>query len=154
MLFEHILLNTASLQNAVKWTELGSSLWNKISCWRWLDITIVRHPLYSSDFTPCNFCLFPKLKTPGESRFEDSEKVKSAVTFDDFHEAFTKWVAPYNKSIEVRASVLWRILQFCTSLKVINISAEEVSKLLECTSYFENQWSNDFRQVINPSFIF
>lgn len=29
-------------------------------------------------------------KTPGESRFEDSEKVKSAVTFDDFHEAFTK----------------------------------------------------------------
>lgn len=135
-LWTHPTKDPASLQNAVKGTELGSSLCNEISCWRWLDIKLfVTLSIVQTLLDVTFVCSLSWRKTPGESRFEDIEKTKEAVTFN---EDFTKWLARYNKSIEVRASLLWRMLQFCTSLKFINISAEEVSKLLKCTAYFGN----------------
>ena len=43
-----------------------------------IDIKTVRHPPYSPELAPCDFCLFPKLK--GGCRYETIEEVKEAVT--------------------------------------------------------------------------
>ncbi len=57
----------------------------------------------SIDFAPCDFCLFPKLRS---CRYETIEKIKEAVTKvtdtlaqEDFHGAFQKLLEMYNKCI-------------------------------------------------------
>ena len=59
-----------------------------------MSIKTVRHPLYSPDLAPCDFCLFPKLTG---CRCETIEEIKEAVTKfidtltqEDFHGAFQK----------------------------------------------------------------
>ena len=42
-----------------------------------MGIRTVPHPLYSPDFAPCDFCLFPKLRG---CRYERIEEMKEAVT--------------------------------------------------------------------------
>ena len=43
-------------------------------------IKTVRHPPYSPNFAPCDFCLFPKLKEKLRgSRYETIEEMKEAV---------------------------------------------------------------------------
>ena len=56
-----------------------------------MGIKTVPHPPYSSDLAPCDFWLFPKLRS---CRYETNEKMKKAVakvidtlTQDDFHGA-------------------------------------------------------------------
>ena len=63
----------------------------------------VSHPLYSSDHTPCDFWLFPKLRG---CRYETIEEMKEAVTKvidmltqEDFHGALKKLLERYNKCI-------------------------------------------------------
>ena len=58
---------------------------------------------YSPDLAPCNFWLFPKLRS---CRYETTEEMKEAVTKvidtltqEDFHEAFKKLLERYNRSI-------------------------------------------------------
>ena len=60
--------------------------------------TVPRRP-YSPDLTPCDFCLFPKLRG---CRYETIEEIKEAVTKvidmltqEDFHEAFQKLLERY-----------------------------------------------------------
>ena len=57
-----------------------------------MDIKTVRHPPYSIDSAPCDFCLFPKLRG---CRYETIEEMKEAVTKvidtltkEDFHGVF------------------------------------------------------------------
>ena len=57
-----------------------------------MGIKTVPQPPYSSDFAPCDFWLFPKLRG---CRYETTEEIKEAVTKvidtltqDDFHGAF------------------------------------------------------------------
>ena len=64
-----------------------------------MGIKTVPHPLYSPDFAPCNFCLFPKLRG---CRYETIEEIKEAVTKvidmltqEDFHGAFQKLLERY-----------------------------------------------------------
>ena len=71
-----------------------------------MGINTVPHPPYSSDLTPCDFCLFPKLRG---SRYETTEEMKEAVTKvidtltqEDFHGAFQKLLERYNKCITAR----------------------------------------------------
>ena len=47
-----------------------------------MGIKTARHPSYSQDFAPCDFCLFPKLKEKLRSccRYETIEEMKEAVT--------------------------------------------------------------------------
>ena len=52
-------------------------------------IKTVRHPSYSPDFTPCDFCLFPKLRS---CRYETNEEMKEAVT--KFIDTLTPWGFP------------------------------------------------------------
>ena len=59
-----------------------------------MGIKTVRHPLYSPDLAPCDFCLFPKLRG---CRYETIEEMKEAVTKvidtltqEDFHGTFQK----------------------------------------------------------------
>ena len=66
-----------------------------------MGIKIVRHPPYSLDFAPCDFCLFPKLRG---CRYETIEEMKEAVTKvidtltqENFHGAFQKFLEGYNK---------------------------------------------------------
>ena len=60
-------------------------------------------PFYSPDLAPCDFWLFPKLRS---CRYETIEEMKEAVTTvidtltqEDFHGAFQKFLERYNKCI-------------------------------------------------------
>ena len=68
-----------------------------------MDINTVRHPPYSPDLTPSDFCSFPKLRG---CRYETIEDMKEAVmkvidtfTQEDFDGAFEKLLERYNKCI-------------------------------------------------------
>ena len=68
-----------------------------------MGINTVRHPPYSPDLAPYDFCLFPKLTG---CRFETIEEMKEAVTKvidtltqEDFHRAFQELLERYNKCI-------------------------------------------------------
>ena len=68
-----------------------------------MDIKKDRHPPYSPDLAPCDFCLFPKLRG---CRYETIEEMKEAVTKvidtltqEDVHRAFQKLLERYNKCI-------------------------------------------------------
>ena len=64
------------------------------------------HPPYSPDLTPCDFCLFPKLRG---CRYETIEEMKEAVTKvidtltqEDFQRTFEKLLERHNKCIAAR----------------------------------------------------
>ena len=68
-----------------------------------MGIKTVPHPPYSPDLTPCNFCLFPKLRG---YHYETIEVMKEAVTKvidtltqKDFHGAFQHLLERFNKCI-------------------------------------------------------
>ena len=68
-----------------------------------MGIKTVRHPRYSPDLAPCDFCLFPKLRG---CRYETIEEMKEAatkvidtLTLKDFYGAFEKLLERYNKCI-------------------------------------------------------
>ena len=68
-----------------------------------MGIKTVTYPPYSSDFAPCDFCIFPKLRG---CRYERIEEVKEAatnvidmLTQEDFHGTFKKFMERYNKCI-------------------------------------------------------
>ena len=64
-----------------------------------MGIKTVPHPPYSPDLAPCDFCLFPKLRS---CRYETIEEIKEAVTkvIDALiHGAFQKLLEWYNKCI-------------------------------------------------------
>ena len=65
-----------------------------------MGIKTVPHRPYSPDLTPCDFCLFPKLRG---CRYETTEEMKEAVTKvidtliqEGFHRAFQKSLERYN----------------------------------------------------------
>ena len=64
-----------------------------------MGIKTVPHPPYSPDFTPCDFCLFPKLRgcryETIEEMGEDVTKVIDTLTEEDFHGAFQKLLERY-----------------------------------------------------------
>ena len=56
-----------------------------------MGIKTVRHPLYSPDLAPCDFCLFPKHRhCRYEEMKKDVTKVIDTLTQEDFHRAFQK----------------------------------------------------------------
>ena len=64
-----------------------------------MGIKTVPQPPYSLDLVPCDFWLFPKLRS---CRYETIEEMKKAVTkvidrltHEDFHEAFQKLLEWY-----------------------------------------------------------
>ena len=68
-----------------------------------MGIKTVPQPPYSPDLTPCNFCLFPKLRS---CRYETIEEMKEAVTKvidtltqENFPGAFQKLLERNNKCI-------------------------------------------------------
>ena len=68
-----------------------------------MGMKTVRHSPYSPDLSPCDFCLFPKLRG---CRYETIEEMKEAVTKvidtltqEDFHGTFQKLLERYNKCI-------------------------------------------------------
>ena len=68
-----------------------------------IGIKTVRLPPYSSDFAPCDFWLFPKLRG---CRYETIEEMKEAVTNvidtltqKNFNGVFQKLLEQYNKCI-------------------------------------------------------
>jgi len=45
------------------------------------QVCVLHHPPYSSDLSPCDYFLFPKLKLPLKGHlFEDVQDIKAAVT--------------------------------------------------------------------------
>ena len=65
---------------------------------------------YSRDLTPCDFCLFPKLKgcrcVAIEEMKEAVTKVIDTLTQEDFDWAFQKLLERYNKCIAARGDCL------------------------------------------------
>ena len=59
-----------------------------------MSIKTVPPPPYSPDLTPCDFCLFPKLRGYRYETIEEMEeavtKVIDTLTQEDFHGAFQK----------------------------------------------------------------
>ena len=72
-----------------------------------MGIKTVPQPCYSPDLTPCDFCLFPKLKKKLRGcRYETIKEMKEAVTKvidtltqEDFHGAFKNLLKRYSKCI-------------------------------------------------------
>ena len=71
-----------------------------------MGIKTVPQPPYSPDLAPCDFWLFPKLRS---CRYEIIEEMKEAVmkvidtlTQEDFHGAFQKLLEQYIKCIAAR----------------------------------------------------
>lgn len=70
-----------------------------------MDIKTIRHPPYSSDLVPCEFCLFLKLQeNPNGSCYETIEEAKETVTRvidtqEGFHGIFQKLLEQYNKCV-------------------------------------------------------
>jgi hypothetical protein len=62
-------------------------------------MTVIPHPPYSHDFTPCDFLLFPKMKVKRKGRRlntieeiqAESQRMFDTLTEKDFQEAFQKW---------------------------------------------------------------
>ena len=68
-----------------------------------MGIKKVRHPPYSLDLAPCDFCLFAKLR---DCHYDTIEEMKEAVrkvidtlTQEDFHGVFQKLLERYKKCI-------------------------------------------------------
>ena len=64
----------------------------------------VPQPPYSPDLAPCDFCLFPKLRS---GRYETIEEMKEAMTKvidtltqEDFHEAFQKLLERHKNALQ------------------------------------------------------
>jgi hypothetical protein len=63
------------------------------------NMVIIHHPSYSPDLAPCNFALFPKLKTKLKGRhFEtvsdiqrELQAVIDSINENYFHSAFEAW---------------------------------------------------------------
>ena len=67
-----------------------------------MGIKTVRHPPYSPDLAPCDFCLFPKLRGCRYETIEMKEavtKVIDMLTQEDFDGAFQKLLEWHNKCI-------------------------------------------------------
>ena len=71
-----------------------------------MDIKTLLQPPYSSDISPCYFCLFPKLRG---CRYKTIDEIKVAVTKvidkitqKDFHGAFLKLLERYNTWIAAK----------------------------------------------------
>ena len=62
-----------------------------------MGIKTVPHRPYSTDFAPCDFCLFPKLVIRQLRRWKRLRR--RSLTRSDFHEAFQKLLERYNKCI-------------------------------------------------------
>ena len=68
-----------------------------------MGIKTVPYPPYSPDFAPCDFWLFPKLRSCRYETIEEMKetltKVIDTLTQEDFHGAFQKLLEQYNKCI-------------------------------------------------------
>ena len=68
-----------------------------------MGIKTVSHPPYSRDLAPCDFWLFPKLRSCGYETIEEKKeavtKVIDTLTQEDFHGGFQKLLEQYNKCI-------------------------------------------------------
>ena len=68
-----------------------------------MGIKTVCYPPYSSDLAPCDFWLFPKLRSCCYEKIEEMKeavtKVIDTLTQEDFHGAFQKLLEWYNKCI-------------------------------------------------------
>ena len=103
-------------------------------CLTKMGIKTVPHPHYSSEFAPCKFWLFPKLRG---CRYEIIEEMKETVTKvidtltqEGFRGAFQKLLERYNKCIAARGDDFEEGLEFhvCTINK--NAHSKKVSKLI------------------------
>ena len=71
------------------------------------NISLVRQPPYSPDLAPCDFFLFPKIKTKLKGRrFQDVTEIKEnatrelrAIPEQAFQECFQQWKIRWNKCI-------------------------------------------------------
>jgi hypothetical protein len=62
-------------------------------------MSVIPHPPYSPDLTPCGFFLFPEMKSKLKGRrfatieeiHAESQRMLDALTGKDFQEAFHKW---------------------------------------------------------------
>ena len=131
------------------------------SCSFWLNLTLLP---YSTNLTPCDFFLFPSLKTKLQgTRFETSEAVlkKSEAILKDLaknglHHGFEEWQQRCKKCIQQGGGVLWKIpckhwawaikrlwkkisLSLCWSAKVF--LPEHFFRMFICGPQVGNPWS-------------
>ena len=81
-----------------------------------MGINTVRHPPYSPDLAPCDFCLFPKFRGCHYETIEEMKegvtKVINMLTQEDVYEAFQKLLELYNKCIAAGGDYFEGVLEF------------------------------------------
>jgi len=88
---------------------------NLSDVWEFLaqnNITTLPHPPYSPDLAPCDFFLFPKLKThPKGYQFGTVENVQAAATralnnisSEDFLHCYEEWQQSWNRCIRSKGA--------------------------------------------------
>ena len=94
------------------------------------QITLVTQPLYSPDFAPCNFWLFPKLKSPLKGkRFQTVDEIQENMTGQLMVTRRTVWSpkVPTLKGTEVSLSCAQCFLYLGSSS--INVSIFHITWL-------------------------
>jgi hypothetical protein len=89
-------------------------------------IPVLEHPLYSRDLAPCDFYLFPKLKSALKgTHFQSGNKVKSKMadllkrmSAEDLHHCFEQWKIIMQQCIDGGESTLKGIDIFCKILEI------------------------------------
>ena len=81
-----------------------------------MGIKTVRHPPHSPDLAPCDFWLFPKLRSCRNETIEEMKealtKVIDTLTQEDFHGAFQKLLEQYNNTINKSGHTkkVWKLI--------------------------------------------
>ena len=75
------------------------------------NIPVLPHPPYSPDLAPCNFCLFPKLKSKLKGHFGTMENIQKIVTDElntftknDFQYCYDHWKKRWNHCVTSQGS--------------------------------------------------
>jgi hypothetical protein len=77
-------------------------------------VKLMGHPAYSTDLSPCDFWLFPKIKQPFRGKnFQDMNEFHAAVQEqmdslqkEDFYQCYEQWFERMNKCISVQGHYL------------------------------------------------
>ena len=73
-------------------------------------IKLMGHPAYLPDFSPCDFCLFPKIKEQLHGKyFQDINELHATVheqmedlQKEDFYQCYEQWFERMNKCISAQ----------------------------------------------------
>ena len=117
-----------------------------------MGIKTVPHPPYSQDLAPCDFWLFPKLRSCRHETIEEKKeavtKVIDTLTQEDFHGAFQKLLERYKKCIAAGGEFFDGDYSFMCVLSIKVPIRKKSGNLFHDTRIYKNKgWLQEHRTV-------